>query len=207
MESRSTSISTAGAQPSRVPIPRGPRARERVLRAALEVLAERGMSGFTVEAVAERAQASKATVYRHWRSRVGLLVDAMDLAFPPFPPPATGDLRRDLTELLTAQQRQLQEGPFARLLAAVIDGAEREPALAALHFDLTERRRQLVLAVLREAGRRGEIPPGADLEVAVDLLGAPAFYRRLVAHRDFPEGYTVSLVDHVLRALGAPATG
>ncbi|MBO0702806.1 MAG: TetR/AcrR family transcriptional regulator C-terminal ligand-binding domain-containing protein, partial [Candidatus Dormibacteraeota bacterium] len=93
---------------------------------------------------------------------------------------------------------------FSRLLAAVIDAAEREPALAAVHFDLTERRRRLALTVLRSAQSRGQIPPDADLEVAVDLLGAPAFYRRLIAHRDFPAGYSASIVDHVLRALGVP---
>lgn len=192
--------------PTRIPIPRGPRARERVLRAALQVLVERGMSGFTMEAVAEQAQASKATVYRHWKSRTALLVDAMDGAFPPFAPPTTGDLRQDLAELLGAQETLLGQGPFARLLAAVIDAAEREPALAALHFDLTERRRQLGLGVLRSALSRGEIPPGADLEVAVDLLASPAFYRRLIAHRDFPPGYSASVIDHVLRGLNWVAT-
>src|SRR5881409_1415877 len=77
----------------RVPIPRGARARERVLQAALEVLAEQGLPGFTVEAVAARSGASKATVYRHWPSRGTLLVDAMDRSFQPFPAPSTGRLR------------------------------------------------------------------------------------------------------------------
>jgi len=162
------------------------------------------MSGFTMEAVAEQAQASKATVYRHWTSRTALLVDAMDLGFPPFAPPSTGDLRRDLVALLATQEARLQEGPYACLLAAIIDAAEREPALAALHYDLTERRRRLGLTVLRSAQARGELPPDADLEVAVDLLGSPIFYRRLIAHRDFPPGYAESIVDHVLRALGRP---
>ncbi len=185
----------------RIPIARGRRARERVLRAALEVLADRGTSGFTMEAVAVQAQASKATVYRHWKSRTALLVDAMDRAFPPFTTPTTGDVRRDLAELLDAQQVLLQEGPFARLLAAVVDAAERDPALAALHFDLTERRRRLGVDVLRSAQSRGEIAAEADLEVAVDLLAGPSFYRRLIAHRDFPPGYSASVIDHVLRAL------
>lgn len=189
---------------SHAPIPRGAQARERVLRAACEVLAERGMPGFTMEAVAERAQASKATVYRHWKSRVDLVVEAMDLAFPAFEAPSSGDLRRDLTELIAGQEVLLRRGPFARLLAAVIDGAEREPALAALHFDLTERRRRTALDVLRRAQREGRLPPDADLELAVDLLAGPSFYRRLIAHRDFPAGYTAAVVDHVLRALTAP---
>ena len=201
MEDSSSSSQAFGEPSLRIPVPRGRHARERVLRAALEVLAERGMAGFTMEAVAEQARGSKATVYRHWRSRTDLLVDAMDLAFPPFDPPATGDLRRDLTELLQAQEALLLRGPFARLLAAVVDAAEREPALAAVHFDLTERRRLLGLDVLRSAQGRGEIPAGANLEVAVDLLAGPAFYRRLLAHRDFPPAYSASVIDHVLRAL------
>jgi AcrR family transcriptional regulator len=164
------------------------------------------MSGFTMEAVAEQAKASKATVYRHWKSRTALLVDAMDVAFPFSAPPATGRLRHDLVQLLDTQQGRLRDGPYARLLAAFIDAAEREPALAALHFDLTERRRQLGLAVLRSAQARGEIPPEADLEVAVDLLGSPVFYRRLIAHREFPVGYSESIINHVLRGLGVAET-
>src|SRR5437899_700 len=81
-------------------IPRGDRARERILRAALEVLADGGLPGLTMEAIAERARASKATVYRHWRSPGALLVDAMDLTFRPFPPPTTGEVRTDLIELV-----------------------------------------------------------------------------------------------------------
>src|SRR6266536_5549318 len=85
-----------GARVVRLPIGRRERARARVLRAALEVLAERGYPGFTMEAVALRAGASKTTVYRRWPSRSALLVEAMDQAFRPLETPTSGDLRRDL---------------------------------------------------------------------------------------------------------------
>lgn len=200
-----TTVSMSASSISvRAPIPRGVRARERVLRAALEVLAERGMSGFTMEAVAEQAGASKATVYRHWKSRVALLVDAMDLAFPAPAPPFGGGTRAELARLIEGQADRLQGPAYPRLLAAVIDAAEREPALAAQHQDLTERRRRSVVAALRAAQERGEIRAGADLEVAVDVLAGALFYRRLVAHRDFPPGYTAAVLDQVLWGLAAP---
>jgi AcrR family transcriptional regulator len=173
------------------------------MRAALEVLADRGMPGFTMEAIADRAGASKATIYRHWASPAALLVDAMDLSFQPIPMPATGHLRTDLIELFTRFEALLGDRPFPRLMAAFVDAAERDPTLAALHVQLTERRREPVRHLLAQAQRRGELPASADLELAVDLLGAPAFYRRFIAHRPFPEGYAGAVVDHVLAALSS----
>ncbi len=183
-------------------IPRGERARERVMRAALEVLAESGLAGFTMEAVARQARASKATIYRRWASPTALLVDAMDLSFRPFPPPATGRVRTDLIELIAALEALLGSQPFPRLLAAVIDAAERAPALSQLHVQLTERRRRPLLDVLTTAQRRGEIAAVADLELAVDMLAGPAFYRRFIAHRPFPTDSATAVVDAVLSSLG-----
>jgi AcrR family transcriptional regulator len=174
-----------------------------VLRAALEVLADRGLPGLTMEAIAHRAGASKATVYRHWRSPGEVLVDAMDLSFQPFPAPSSGQLRADLIELVSALEALVSDQPFPQLMAAFVDAAERDPTLQDLHARLTERRRELVRQVLKRARRSGEIPPGADVELAVDLLAGPAFYRRFIAHRAFPPGYASAVVDHVLAALSS----
>jgi AcrR family transcriptional regulator len=185
----------------RTPIPRGDRARERILRAALQVLADEGLAGFTMEAVARRASASKATVYRRWSSQSELLVDAMDLGFQPFPLPATGALRTDLIEFLTLFESLVNHGPFPRLMAAFIDAAEWDPTLSSLHAQLTERRREPLRHVLAEASRSGEISSTTDLELAIDLLAGPAFYRRFVAHSPFPRDYAAAIVDLVLAAV------
>jgi AcrR family transcriptional regulator len=183
------------------PIPRGERARERVLRAALGVLADDGMPGFTMEAVAQRAGASKATLYRRWTSRAALLVDAMELVSEPFAPPDTGGVRSDLLEMMSQFEAMLGARSFPRLMAAFIDAAERDPTLWSLHQQITERRREPLLHVLARAQARGEIPQAADLELAADLLAGPAFYRRFIAHRPLPDGYGAAVVDHVLMAL------
>jgi AcrR family transcriptional regulator len=186
---------------ARGPIARGQRARDRIIRAALEVLAESGLAGFTMEAVARRARASKATIYRRWATQTALLVDAMDLSFRPLPPPATGRLRTDLIELVSALETMLGSQPFPRLLAAMIDAAERDPAFSQQHLHLTEHRRQPLRDVLAEAQRRGEIAATVDLELAVDLLVGPAFYRRFIAHQPFPAQGATTVVDSVLSAL------
>jgi AcrR family transcriptional regulator len=175
-----------------------------VLVAALEVLADRGLAGFNMEAVAHRAGASKATVYRRWKSPGELLIDAMDTGFRPFPLPTTGYLRSDLVELLSTFEHLLDGQPFPRLMAAFIDAAERDPTLKSLHAELTDRRREPLRGVLIGARERGEIPGAADIELAVDLLAGPLFYRHFVAHRGYPDDYVTAVVDHVLSALGYP---
>ncbi len=177
-----------------------------MLRAALEVLADEGLPGLTMEAVARRARASKATVYRHWRSQGALLVEAMDRGFRPFPSSATGRLRTDLIELVSRFEALVSGQPFPRLMAVFIDAAERDPSLSSLQVQLTERRREPLRTLLVEARRRGDIPASADVELAVDLLAGAAFYRRFIAHRAMPDGYAAAVVDHVLRAIGYATT-
>jgi AcrR family transcriptional regulator len=185
------------------PILRGEHARSRVLEAALGVLAEQGLPGFTIEAVAHRAGASKTTLYRRWTSRAELLIEAMDeLASRPFPHPRTGHLRSDLIELVGQGMHLLEEQLFPRLMAAFIDAAERDPNLQRLHATITESRRQPLRQALLDARSRGEIPPSADLELAVDLLTAPLFYRRFIAHQDIGDQYVAAVVDHVLAGVG-----
>jgi AcrR family transcriptional regulator len=175
----------------------------RMLEAALGVLADHGIAGYTMEAIARRAGASKATLYRHWPSAGALLIDAMDTTFQPLPAPQTGSLRSDLTALLDRFVHVLTETPFPRLMAAFIDAAERDPTLSKLHADLTHRRRQPMLEVLDQARQRGEIPATTDAELVVDLLTSPFFYNRFIAHRPLPPQLAAKVVDHVLAAITA----
>ncbi|MGD0834436.1 MAG: TetR/AcrR family transcriptional regulator [Candidatus Dormibacteria bacterium] len=178
-----------------------------MLVAALEVLAERGLAGFNMEAIARRADASKATIYRRWKSPGELLIDAMDASFRPLPMPTTGHLRSDLIEILSGFERLLDGSSFPRLMAAFIDAAERDPRLKSQHAGLTEQRREPLRTLLLRARDRGELPAATDIELAVDLLGGPLFYRRFIAHRVSTVDDVTALVDHVLSALGAVTTG
>jgi AcrR family transcriptional regulator len=189
---------TTTAGPDREALGRGEHARRRVLAAALEVLTEHGMPGFTMESVARRAGAGKATLYRHWSSASALLVDAMDAEFRPSPDLDTGDLRADVVTLLTGLASALAGSRFPTLMAAFTDAAERDPTLADLHAELTRRRREPLLRRLDGALDRGELPPGTDTGLVVDLLAAPFFYRRLVAHHPIPPEMPAAVVDQVL---------
>jgi Tetracyclin repressor-like, C-terminal domain len=115
---------------------------------------------------------------------------------------AESSARSDLLELLSMQQELLSEERFPRLMAAFIDAAERDPSLQRLHAWITESRRQPVRHVLVEARLRGEISPLADLDLVIDLLTAPGFYRRFIAHQATGAAYAAAVVDHVLAEVG-----
>jgi AcrR family transcriptional regulator len=174
------------------------------MRAALKVLTDEGMAGFSIEAAARQAGASKATIYRYWSSPAALLVDAMEMATQPFPVPDTGSLRSDLIDLGSKLEGLLRDRDASRLIAAFIDAAERDGQLRDLLVRLGERRREVLRKVLVAARDRGEIPASRDIELLVDLLAAPAFYRRFIGHISVPRGYSAAVVDLVMAAAVGP---
>ncbi len=75
--------------------PRDEVARSRILEAALEVLELHGFSNATCDAIAERAGASKATIYRWWPNKAAVLIEALREAVAlELPFPDTGDVRK-----------------------------------------------------------------------------------------------------------------
>ena len=99
--------------------PRSERARHAILEAAAELLLLRGLGAVSMDAVAERAGVSKATIYRWWPSKEMLALDALlDWAGASAPARDTGALRGDLLALVRPWVREITRQPFARVIAA-----------------------------------------------------------------------------------------
>jgi AcrR family transcriptional regulator len=183
--------------------PRCVRSRSTILDAAADLLAERGLHGFSMDDVAARAGVGKATIYRHWRTRDDLVVDVTLVLCSPVEAPDTGSLRDDVLALLRRLAARVNSPKIGPVMAAVIDGAERSPALRRVHERIVLERRQPMREVLERARARGEARDDVPVELAVDLAVAPVFYRRFVAHQRVDQRYLNSLVD-ALCALLAP---
>ena len=82
--------------------PRSEKAHKAILDAAAELLLARGLSAVSMDAVAERAGVSKATIYRWWPTKETLALDALytEWAAARPHPRDTGSLRGDLLSLL-----------------------------------------------------------------------------------------------------------
>jgi AcrR family transcriptional regulator len=190
--------------------PRSAEAHRAILDAVLVLLAEEGFGGLSVEGVAARAGVGKATVYRRWRSKVPLVIEALDtVASERISAPDTGSVRGDLTEFLIQLVRAM-DGPDGRLLAPLLEGMSRSPELAeAFRRDLIAPRREVAIEIIRRGIARGELRPDLHLDVALDAPVAIVFHRLLVTGDPVDEALVGRMVDQVLDGIGAtggPAT-
>lgn len=182
------------------------RSEDAILRAALDLMAEHGVGGLTVDAVAARAGVGKQTIYRHWGSRARLVHDAIACTNDPLEEPDTGSLRGDLEALVAQLVRFLSDPDTGRVFPSLLEAAERDAELAELRQAHGEKKRDAFRRVLARAAERGEVDAGLDVEAAIDLVVGPVFYRRLVARSQVGIEDLEHHLDLVLRATGAHVT-
>jgi AcrR family transcriptional regulator len=179
------------------------RSEDVILRAVLDLVAEHGVSGLTVDAVAARAGVGKQTIYRHWGSRARLIHAAISCMAADVAVPDTGSLRDDLVALLGQLVDFLGTSDAGRVYPSLIDAAERDGELDDLRQVNTAQRRATFEHVLRRGVERGELPSGVDVELLIDALAGPIFYRRLRSRASVARVEVEPLVDLVLAGAGA----
>lgn len=184
------------------------RSRERVLRATAELLGESGVGGVSVDEVSRRSGVAKTTIYRHWPTRADLVVDACSQLSADVDVPDTGTFAGDVTALLTSVAALLRTARWSAVMPSIIDAAERDPDLAAVHGRIQLGHAAPFRAVIARAVRRGDLPPSADPGVLVAGLLGPLFYRRWFSREALDEPFVHGVVRQVLGTPGAtsPAT-
>ena len=199
---------TAG--PARRGRPRSERARNAILEAAAELLLLRGLGAVSMDAVADRAGVSKATIYRWWPSKERLALDALlGWAADRAPARDTGSLRGDLLALVRPWVREIRRAPFGRVIAAFVTEAQSDPQFAeAYRTHFVTPRREAMRAAFARAAERGEVPADLDVEVAVDLIYGPLYHRLLHGHAPLTGRFAESVVDMALGGIASrPASG
>lgn len=188
--------------------PRSEQADRAIMTAALELLAERGVAGMSIEEVAARAGVGKATIYRRWSSKGALALDAFLVEFKQQQPlPDTGTLRGDLRAELRAWITAVTRTPAGRILGDLIGEAQHDEELAASYRErVLEPLRQQHRIMLDRAIARGEIPAGSDREVILDLLFGAAQHRLLLGHLPLTDDFVREVVDVIVAGLQAPAS-
>jgi AcrR family transcriptional regulator len=187
--------------------PRSEKAREAILAAAADLLLAHGLGAVSMNAVAERAGVSKATIYRWWATKEALALDALYHEWAPARPATaeTGSLRADLLSLLRPWVRLLGKRPYGRVIGALVTEARTDPAFAEQYLErFVEPRRAQARPILALAILRGELPATTDVELALDLLYGPVYHRLLHGHAPLDDRFLRDLVDTVLAGLAAP---
>jgi AcrR family transcriptional regulator len=184
--------------------PRDEDARRRILRAALDLMNETAFAQVTAEAIAERAGTGKATVYRWWPNKAAVVIEAFREAITPeLPLRDTGSLRDDLT----AQARNFARvlcGPGGRMLRSFIVAARSDPEVAAAYRSIwSDPRRAEAKEMLRRRQAAGQLRKDADLDLVLDSLYGPLYYRFLVKNEPPSQKYAEALAEMVIRGLTA----
>ncbi|MFI5630756.1 TetR/AcrR family transcriptional regulator [Streptomyces sp. NPDC051664] len=186
---------------------RSERSRRATLDAALALCTEKGYGRVTIEAIAARAGVSKKTIYRWWPSKSAVLLEAFTEALVDATPFVdTGDIAADIRTHVTGAVRLLSTPPFGPAYAGILSELHHDDELAeTVRTQLIEPRFAEAVARLGRAQEQGQIPPGADLPLAVEMLYGPVYYRHVLRKPGQDEATVAALVTHVLRALGAPS--
>ena len=183
--------------------------RDLVLReAALALLAEVGYDRLTMDAVAARARAGKTTIYRRWRNKAELVVDALNSLKGVPDIPDTGSLRRDLRAL--AESLTSAESRFgAQVTIGMVSALARDGELRRVFGEkFIAPRMAGFRTVFERAVARGEMPGGHDLDLLARLFPALAL-QHLVTSGELPgTRLACQIMDEVVYPLAtAPAAG
>jgi AcrR family transcriptional regulator len=173
--------------------------RTAICDAVFELLGEVGYDRMTMDAVAARARASKATIYRSWPTKPELVAEAIVHHFGDSPAsPDTGSLRGDLLETV-GNACQVAGSSDGDVISGLMTAAGRNPDLAqTMQRCMYDAKHAMFQQIVDRACRRGEVCSGADAGVLHEVLHALILARRMWDSGDLDDGYAEHVVDQVL---------
>lgn len=174
----------------------------RIIEAAIEVLAQTGFDSMTMDMVAGKAKAGKATVYRRWSSKAELVRDALirmsHSSVELDRLPETGTLRGDLLAVLKPYSMEHSERKLrimARLGSFFSEHQNlADEATAGIFVPMTDVNR----SIMQRAAERGEISADADIETACQVIISMIFYRTIGQNQSFDKEQYAVLLDNIL---------
>jgi AcrR family transcriptional regulator len=189
--------------------PRAERSKQAILGATRELLAEKGgVRSLTVEAVAARSGVAKTTIYRRWRDKWELALDAVMIDILPrlADPVDVGDTRKELITFVDSVVKMLTAAPYGRAMQGLVSQIATDPELGRVYREQVVEPRRAQLAPLIERGiARGDLRPDTDLALVHELLLGPVFYRLLLSGGQLDRKLSTRIVDAILGAFAPPA--
>lgn len=198
--SKGRSETVPAAVPGRRGRPRSIETDDAILAATLELAAEVGINGMSMDDLAARAGVSKATVYRRWPSKETLVIAALDSAIVPLDDVDTGTLRGDLDVYLGELVQRFDQNPMNDILPHLIEAGCRDEVVRASLDDYVRHRRAPLRSIFDRAVASGELRDDIDLDVLIDVTIGPFIYRRLLTRDPVDRHFVIELLSIVLPA-------
>jgi AcrR family transcriptional regulator len=183
--------------------PRDERIDTEVVSAVLGALRTGGYGAVTIDGIARKVKRARTSIYRRWPSKRHLVAYAVLSEMGDHPAADTGALRADLEAAVETLVNAFA-GPLGRALAGLVADMAQDPELAQTIRQevLAARRKSMREAFTRARGRR-EIRPDLDVDLALDILTSPFYFRTLFGLAPITRKMARDLVDYVLR-IAAP---
>ncbi|KEI94324.1 TetR/AcrR family transcriptional regulator [Clostridium botulinum] len=182
--------------------PRSEKTKHAILSAAYELLLENGFGAVTVEKIAERAGVSKATIYKWWPNKAAVVIDAFfDAAVVRLPIPDTGSTINDMIIQVNNLAKFLisREG---KVLNEIIAEGQFNQKLAEAYRAIYFKPRRLDSRYILERGiSRGELKEDLDIELVIDLIFGPLFYRLLITGDMVDEAFIKDLINYAFKGI------
>ncbi len=190
--------------------PRSAQAHKAIIDATLELLAEEGFQGLSIEEVAARAGVGKTTIYRRWPSKDELVMEAIRQVQIDVPAIDTGNFRNDLAALIKTVYQGFMAHPYPfleKLVLKLIGEYQTNPeifqgALTQLIFP----RFQRFIHMVEQAQAREEIRGDIDPELVMDLVVGSLYFHWIVMRNLMPTSST-SPVDWIEQVIDAMMQG
>ena len=173
--------------------------RQAILDAALALLMEVGYDRLSMDALADRARAGKATIYRHWSGKAEVVVEAIRCRkCDDFQAPDTGSLRGDLLASLNHSRESFTEEDSALLIGVVSAMAHDQELADLMRRQMYETKQGLYDEIVARALRRGEPVSLRGSAVANEVSSALFFNRVAMGGGPIDEAFVLHVVDDVI---------
>jgi AcrR family transcriptional regulator len=181
------------------------------LDATRELLEEGGgVRSLTVEAIAARSGVAKTTIYRRWRDKWELALDAVMIdMLPGFDDPVdVGNTRQELLTFINSVVKQLGSPPFGPAMQGLVSEIATDPSLARVYQEQVVQPRRAQLAPVIERGiARGDLRADTKVSLAHELLVGPIFYRLLFSGDPIDRSLGRRIVDSILAGFAPRGDG
>lgn len=176
-----------------------------MLTATIDELAAQGYSALNHESVAARAGVHKTTIYRRWRTKEALVLDAMlEQAAETVAIPDTGSLRGDLLEL-ARRSVAIQTSPAGEAVVRAVAGhAPTNPGMSGASRRFWHQRLELDRTIVGRARERGEIDPRVEPGPVIEALLGPLYFRLLVTGEPLDAAFVEDVVNLVYAGCTSP---
>lgn len=182
--------------------PRDERIDADVVSAVLKALQRGSYSAVTIDGIARKTRRARASIYRRWPSKRHLVAYAVVSEMGDNPAADTGTLRGDLQAAVETLLKAFA-GPLGQALPGLVADMARDPELAeTIRREVTAARRKSMREAFTRASGRGEIKINLDIELLLDMLTGPFYYRILFGHQPITRQTTRDAVEYVLRIVG-----